>query len=152
MNIEIYKSDKECDEILNFIFNDSRKLYTKLAPKGMVNSEYILFLYPSSKQQYEEHIRMSNKIKKLSKKTDSENENLNVEDFEQDSLSNVTEYQEFLYILGLSVNDIFSNNHEVIDKDNRIFDFGSFRGSGGKRISFFKDYLLLSVSFLSIDP
>ncbi len=32
--------------------------------------------------------------------------------------------------MGLATYDIFSNNHKVIGSDGKIYDFGSFRGSG----------------------
>lgn len=44
------------------------------------------------------------------------------------------------YVLGLSVYDIFSNNHQVSGKDNRIYDLGSLRGSGGFIADFFNKY------------
>jgi len=59
--------------------------------------------------------------------------------FKEYDLTDISGYNEFLYILGLSIYDIFSNNHEVIGYDNKIYDFGSFRGSGQFIADFFND-------------
>jgi hypothetical protein len=84
-------------------------------------------------------IRMRDNINRLSKKSKQEDEKINISDFKQDDLTDISRYNEFLYILGLAIYDIFSNNHEVIGYDNKIYDFGSFRGSGQFIADFFKD-------------
>lgn len=38
--------------------------------------------------------------------------------------------QSYTYLIGLAVWDIFSNNHEVISPNGKIYDIGSWRGSG----------------------
>ena len=130
MDNSIYKQDDECIDILRFIFKDVERLYTNMAPNGLKNSDLVLFLHPSPEQQYKEHIRMRENINRLKKKINHEVEEKNISDFKQDDVRDIYEYDEFLYILGLSIYDIFSNNHEVIGDDNRIYDLGSFRGSG----------------------
>jgi hypothetical protein len=62
-------------------------------------------------------------------------------DLEQDSLARLIDLQEFYYILGLTIYDIFSNNHEVITNKHELFDLGSFRGSGNFLATFLNEYL-----------
>ncbi|MBS3742682.1 MAG: hypothetical protein KGY74_11230, partial [Candidatus Cloacimonetes bacterium] len=99
----------------------------------------VFFLHPTPEQQYEEHIRIRDNINRLSKESKQEDREVKISDFKQDDLSDISEYDEFFYILGLSVYDIFSNNHEVIGNDNKIYDFGSLRGSGRFIADFFND-------------
>jgi len=135
----IYKPDNECIDILRFILKDVVQFYNKIAPYGLKNTDLILFLHPTAEQQYEEHIRVRNNINRLTKKISQEDKEIKINDFKQDDLTKISEYNEFLYILGLSIYDIFSNNHEVIGNDNKIYDFGSLRGSGGFIADFFND-------------
>lgn len=136
---QIYKPDNECLDILKFIFNNAEAFYNKIAPKGLKKSDLVFFLHPTPEQQYEEHIRIRENINRLTKKSKQEDQEVEINDFKQDDLSDISEYDEFLYILGLSVYDIFSNNHEVIGNDKKIYDFGSLRGSGGFIADFFND-------------
>jgi hypothetical protein len=136
---QINKTDDECIAILRFIFEDAEQFYYKMTPNGFKKSDLVLFLHPTSEQQYEEHVRMRDNINRLTKKSKQEDEKINISDFKQDDLTDISGYNEFLYILGLSIYDIFSNNHEVIGYDNKIYDFGSFRGSGQFIADFFND-------------
>ena len=45
--------------------------------------------------------------------------------------------EDMIRVLGIVVWEIFSDNHEVSDAEGKIFDFGSWRGSGG----FIADFL-----------
>lgn len=134
-----YKSNNECIDILRFIFRDAAQFYNKIAPDGLKNTDLVLFLHPDAQQQCEEHIRIRDNISRLIRKSNQEDKEIKIRDFKQDDLTNISEYNEFLYVLGLSIYDIFSNNHEVIGNDNRIYDLGSFRGSGRFVADFFND-------------
>ena len=121
-------TDIKINELLNKIFDNSPSLLTSIAPKGWSQSEYANFLHPTAKQQYEESIRLT---ERLNKWTQEKNEVEPLDNYKQDDLTNIPETEEFQYVLGLSVYDIFSNNHEVYNlEDNLIYDLGSFRGSG----------------------
>lgn len=133
------KTDEECIDILRIIFKDAEQFYKKIAPNGLKNTDLVLFLHPTADHQYEEHIRLINNINRLTKKSKQDTTKVKISDFKQDDLTDISAYDEFLYILGLSTYDVFSNNHEVIGEDNRIYDFGSFRGSGGLIADFFND-------------
>ena len=121
-----YKPDDECVDILRFIFKDAEQFYAKKTPNGFLKSDLVLFLHPSPEQQYEEDIRMRDNINRLTKKSKQEDENINISDFKQDDLTDISGYNEFLYILGLSIYDIFSNNYEVIGYDKPVRDYCSF--------------------------
>ena len=136
---QIHKTNNECIDILKFIFNNAEAFFNQIAPKGLKKSDLLFFLHPTPEQQYEEHIRIRENINRLTKKSKQEDRKAKISDFKQDDLSDISEYDEFLYVLGLSVYDIFSNNHEVIGNDNKIYDFGSLRGSGGFIADFFND-------------
>jgi hypothetical protein len=136
-----YKTNKEGIELLKYIFHDSMSLYKKIAPNGWKNSEFVHFFHPTAKQQYEEYIRITENIKRMSKKQEKESEKPDKNEFSEDTLESVKEIEEFLKVLGLSVYDIFSNNHEVTGADGKVFDFGSLRGSGGFIADFFNYHL-----------
>ncbi len=126
----LHKSDMECLELLKFIFDSAPDRYRILAPKGLVQSEYIFLLHPTPEQQFQEHIRITDNLNRLTKKKESEPIHLDVSEFKQDDLDKISEFEEFQYILGLCTYDVFSNNHEVVGHDNKIYDLGSMRGSG----------------------
>ncbi|TZF81713.1 hypothetical protein FW774_16795 [Pedobacter sp. BS3] len=134
----LYKTDKECKDMLQYIFRDALQLNNKIAPDGWKHSEFVLLLHPTPEQQYEEYIRISENINRLTKKTGIEKKDIH--EFQQDDLGDIPECKEFLYVLGLTVYDIFSNNHEVIGADNKVYDLGSFRGSGGFIADFLNEY------------
>lgn len=132
------KTDAEIIELLNKIFDDARALLAAIAPEGWSRSPYVLFLHPATQQQYEEYKRISENINRLAKDKDKKLEAGQVDDYKQDDLDNLPEVEEFQYVLGLVLWDVFSNNHEVFScGDNRVYDLGSFRGSAG----FIADFL-----------
>jgi hypothetical protein len=127
----LHKTDSECTEILKYIFNDALSLYQKLAPTGWISSDFIQFLHPTPKQQLEEHKLTTENINRfLRKEKGKEKDNFDISSFKQDELTGIHEFEEFLYVLGLTVYDIFSNNHDVVGFDKKSFDLGSLRGSG----------------------
>jgi len=134
------KSEIDCIHLLQYIFNGALSFYQKIAPDGLKNTEYILFLHPSAEQQYEEYIRIRSNLNRLIKKAKKEEKKIEVSDFKQDDLADILEYEDFLYILGLSLWDVFSNNHEVLGEDNQIYDLGSFRGSARFIADFLNDH------------
>jgi hypothetical protein len=135
------KSKMDCIDLLKYIFNDASAFYQKIAPDGLKNTEYILFLHPSPEQQYEEYIRIRTNLDKLIKKEKKEDKKMEVSDFQQDDLAEISEHEDFLYILGLSLWDIFSNNHDVVGEDNQTYHLGSFRGSARFIADFLNDHL-----------
>jgi hypothetical protein len=66
----------------------------------------------------------------LKKEKGKEEDHFDLSSFKQDELIGIDGFEEFLYVLGLAVYDIFSNNHDVVGVDNKTYDLGSLRGSG----------------------
>ncbi len=129
-------TDIEIIELLNRIFDNSKTLLALIAPTGWRFSAYVNFFHPTPKQQFEEEKALRERLNKLAK-NQTPIKSINLNEYQQDDLNNISETEEFQYVLGLSVYDIFSNNHEVYSNDNQVYDLGSFRGSG----SFIADFL-----------
>lgn len=125
---ENYTTDLQNREVLEIIFDGAIDFYRAIAPNGLVNSEYIYFFHPTPAQLSEEYARMSENINRLLKKEPEKD--LSKEESPQVNFSEINEFDEFIQILGLSVYDIFSNNHTVIDKNGKEYDLGSMRGTG----------------------
>jgi hypothetical protein len=124
------KTEEESIALLNKIFDAAPSLLASIAPAGWAKSAYVHLLHPTPEQQFEEHKRISENLKKLSKKHGDEKKDKQLSDYKEDDLSDIRESEEFIYVLGLSVWDIFSNNHEAFDSSG-VYDLGSFRGSAG---------------------
>jgi hypothetical protein len=132
------KTHSECTEILKYIFKDAATLFKSLTPDGWINSDFVHFLHPTPEQQYDENKLMNKNINRLFKKGEEDEENhSDINEFTQDILTDISAFEEFLYVFGLAVYDIFSNNHDVTGHDKKIFNLGSFRGSG----SFIADFI-----------
>jgi len=133
------KTNININHLLNEIFNKSSKFLKLLAPFGWANSAYVNFLYPTAKQQYEEVKILNERLNKLTQQS-IESGNDSLDKYQQNDLNTILEEEEFRYVLGLSVYDIFSDNHEVYSvSDNSVYDFGSFRNSGRLIADFFND-------------
>src|SRR5580698_7109929 len=126
------KSREECTWILHKIFGDNEAFLNSIAPQGWKNSQYIHFFHPAPEQQLEEYNRISDNLARLSKKTDKAADNeprKTLSDFQMENLENLKAREEFIQVLGNATWDIFSDNHEVIAEDGKIYDLGSFRGA-----------------------
>ncbi len=142
---EIQKSQKACFELLAFIFADAETLFHKIAPNGWKQSKYVQFKNPTAEQQFKRHKSFEENFKYLKKlrNKDVEEEKVEVKtlaDFHQNNLDTINEREEFIYLFGLAVYDIFSNNHDVIDKNGETYSLGSMRGSG----SFISNFINVS--------
>jgi hypothetical protein len=136
MTDSLSHTDDENKALLNFIFEDSDSVLTKLAPEGWCQSNQVLFFHPTAQQQYDEHVQLISNLNSLRKDKVLSREST-IHDFKQDDLSEIDSWYEFTYLMGLCSYDIFSNNHEVMDSQGVIFDLGSMRGAG----SFIADFL-----------
>jgi hypothetical protein len=141
------KTEEECTDILQKIFAGSEVLLCSIAPDGWMNSEYIHFFHPTAEQQFAEYNIMYDNLASFKKNKDEATESeprKTLSDFQMDGLEHVNDYEEFIEILGKAVWDIFSDNHEVIAGDGKIYDLGSFRGSGDTIAEFINEYYPLS--------
>lgn len=142
-------SESENRQLLKFIFKDYSQLFQELAPEGWSKSPYVLFFHPSAEQQFEEHKRLTDNLNRLDPKNEKKDYSA-PETFKQDDTGSVDGQTEFLYLLGLVVYDIFSNNHTVVDPGKKEYDFGSMRGSGAFIADFFNE-MELSTDYDYID-
>lgn len=140
----------EIIELLNQIFDNSKTLLASIAPNGWCFSAYTNFFHPTPKQQFEEEKALHERLNKLSK-NQTPIKSINLDKYQQDELKDILETEEFQYVLGLSVYDIFSNNHEVYSNDNRVYDLGSFRGSGSFIADFLNNRNLISKNYDYLD-
>lgn len=132
-NIE---SDNSSQGLLAFIFSDYKSLIDRIAPQGWDKSLYKRFLHPTAEQQYEEYKTITGNLARLSKKEPHYDKSLI--DFQNEFVEEESKVPEDpIYILGMAVYGIFSDNHEVISSQNKVHDLGSARGSG----SFIADFL-----------
>ena len=141
------KSDEECIGLLHKIFADNEALLKSIAPDGWEKSQCIHFFHPTPEQQLAEYNRISDNLARLGKKTDKVADNeprKTLSDFQMDNLENVNTREEFIRILGEAIWDIFSDNHEVIAEDGKIYGLGSFRGTGDTIAEFINEYYPLS--------
>lgn len=136
------KSNKACFELFDKIFYSKDYLFNKIAPNGWINSPYVNFLHPSAQQQLNEHLHiMSSPLGEFINKQDNVKQKT-IKDFKQDNLKKISPDYEFLYAFGLACYDIFSNENEVVDSNEIVYDIGSHRGSA----SFVADYINMHFS------
>lgn len=105
-----------------------------LAPQGWANSPLLAVFHPSPQQQFEESTRMHENLASLRKPGDTKplSEPPTLEEFTADAgPPEIRADEEVCRLVGMALWDVFSDNHEVTDADGRLYDLGSFRGSGG---------------------
>jgi len=145
------KTEEGCTVLLHRIFTDYEALLNTIAPDGWKNSQYIHFFHPTPEQQLAENNRISDNLARLTKRTGKAADNeprKTLADFQMDNLENINTRDEFIQVLGDAIWDIFSDNHEVIAEDGKIYNFGSFRGSGHTIADFINEYYPLSAGKL----
>jgi undecaprenyl pyrophosphate synthase len=74
-----------------------------------------------------------------------------IKDFKQDNLNKINSEYEFLYAFGLACYDIFSDENEVIDSKNVIYNIGSHRGSGEFIANYLNHQFQLNETFDYLD-
>lgn len=132
--------DDDCEKLLKYLIDSPNEILAQLAPDGWKNSPYKLNLYPARKDDSEDVASLNEYIKSLMPKSDVGLEHSIFQDFmkEMEIKPKITNpYEEFLDLFGAVLWCIFSNNHEVFDENEYVYDIGSFRGSGG----FIADFL-----------
>lgn len=110
----------------------------EIALEGWEMSPLLACFHPSPEQVHREAVQMHRNIQRLGKAQDkrSSKEPPKPEPTLEDILDKweenpVKPEEEVTDLVGLCLWDIFSDNHEVIAKDGRIVDIGSFRGAAG---------------------
>jgi hypothetical protein len=146
MYSENSKTEQQCLELFHRLFEDREKLLNKLASEGWEKSDLFFVHHPTAQQRYEEALNFHNNIKNFFRRNDkkSADDPPKREDFlEQEiDINNINPMEELIKIWGLCLWDVFSNNHEVVGADRKVYDIGSFRGAGGFIADYINDCLM----------
>lgn len=131
--------EETCVKLFEHFFKDAPSLLSEFAPGGWEKSLLFLAFHPTPQQRYKEALRFHKNLSSLIKDKDKqrESEEPRLEDFLNQEEEKADPIEEIIYLVGLCLWDIFSDNHEVISASGKVYDTGSFRGSGG----FIADYL-----------
>lgn len=127
--------DESCIGLFKRFYLDANSLLDDFAPEGWTHSQLFYAFHPTPRMQYQEALRIHRNLSGIFGREASRDEPKLV-DF-TDCENEVKPAEEIVYLTGLCLWDIFSNNHEVIDGDGKVYDIGSFRGAGG----FLADYI-----------
>jgi hypothetical protein len=147
---------QEALTFLNHLFPGGLKvpdLIEELGPVGWGNSPLFACYHPSAEVRYEENLAFPRNLKRLAflgklrmadttvpppdDQETSFEALLSADDYEEKNCSPQDAIEEPAELLGLCLWDVFSDNHEVIARDGRVVDLGSFRGSAGVIAEFF---------------
>ncbi len=109
------------------------EVMAEIVPEGWERSPFLACFHPSVEQVFNECLRIHRNIEGL-KNSDQNNvtrseptiENIRSE-WEETPVKAIEEVTE---LVGRCLWDIFSDNNEVVAKDGRVVDIGSFRGAG----------------------
>jgi hypothetical protein len=127
-------SDAECFAVLERLFPHGvagPDVQAALAPAGWEHSPLLAVRHPSLPQLYEETVRIHRNIESLWRKQAPRPEPTLEEFARSYRTSPIEPEREIRELVGMSLWDVFSDNHEVIDGAGRVVDLGSFRGTGG---------------------
>jgi hypothetical protein len=125
--------EAEFDRLFPQGFSDS-DVAQEVAPGGWESSPLLAVFHPSSEQAFEESLRIHRNLCSLRRPDDTRplppEPTLDqiARDFRDRPIEAEREVRE---LVGQCLWDIFSDSHEVVGPDGRVFDFGSFRASGG---------------------
>jgi hypothetical protein len=105
---------------------------SELAPSGWSESPLRLAFHPTLEQVYEEAVHAHRNIRSLLKSGQPARPEPTFAEIQAEYRETPLEpAREIRELLGRCVWDVFSDNHEVVAPDGRIFDLGSFRAAGG---------------------
>jgi len=137
--MEAIMSDSDCENLFNYLIDSPNTIIDYLAPLGWKNSPFVKIFHPDAEEVFEKRLRVHQNIGELFKSLKDESKPT-LDEIRKELAENpkeVNQYEKFIEIFGSALWCIFSNNHEVVDEKGRVYDIGSFRGSGG----FIADFL-----------
>jgi hypothetical protein len=106
----------------------------ELTPHGWENSKLAAVFHPSVEQSYEEALQIHRNLISLRRPNDQRpvSPEPTLEEIVREHCPKpVDADREIRELVGQSLWDVFSDNHEVIGPGARVLDLGSFRASGG---------------------
>lgn len=145
--------DIECTDLFLYLLDSPQEIMNQLAPSGWENSPFVKVFHPDAEEILEKRLRFHNNVSGLfkSKKTEIEPTLEGIINELAGKDDPVKPYDEFIDIFGSALWCIFSNNHEVVDDKEQVYDIGSFRGSGGFIADFLNEHYPLAKSFDYMD-
>lgn len=129
-----HHSENECVKLFEQFFTNAAALLETLAPEGWQNSPLFLAFHPTPQQRYEEALRFHRNLGRLfeAKNDAGSRDEPCLEDFiKEEAEENRDPRKEIVDLLGHCLWDIFSNNHDVMSREGRVYQLGSFRASAG---------------------
>lgn len=134
-------TELESIKLFHKLFENGKILFEKLCSDSWEKSPLYFIRHPKPEQLYEEALRIYNNLKGFTnrRKTNVESKPPKFVDFlvRDSNKDEGKPHEEFVEIFGLCLWDIFSDNHDVVALDGKIYDIGSFRGAAG----FIADYI-----------
>jgi hypothetical protein len=123
-----------CVKLFERFFINAQGLLAEFAPEGWEKSPLFFIFHPTPQQQYEEALRIHKNMSSLLRHADKQDEpdEPKLADFlNQKQEKEANPVEEIINIIGHCLWDIFSDNHDIISANGKVYDLGSFRGSGG---------------------
>ncbi len=149
-------TQQACEDLLKYLTDAPSTIMAYIAPEGWENSPYRFIFHPTAQQVYEKRMIWHENEKSWSKDL-TEDEDLDIPilaDIENELAEEskpIAPYEEFLDTIGSCLWCIFSNNHDVVDAKGKVYNLGSFRGSGGFIGDFLNKHYPSNVSFNYMD-
>ncbi len=138
--------DAACSSLMTSLFGDLPTLMDLLAPHGWELSPYVRIHHPSPEQQHSELTILYESMNRLADNRRADSSSIDrltvpsvdeIRQKEAETPELVAPLFELLDVYGGCIWSVFSNNHEVIDREGTVYDLGSFRGTG----SFLADFI-----------
>ncbi|MFC1482708.1 hypothetical protein ACFL56_00440 [Candidatus Margulisiibacteriota bacterium] len=127
--------------LLKDIFKNVIKSIPKLIPKTFEKSDIYRVLNPTPKQQYKEAVRLYKVTKKWKNPIDKpRRKKYRGQVYPNKKHSDKEIIEQMIYLTGMCIWDIFSDNNEVISNNNKVYDLGSFRGTAGEIAEFINNF------------
>jgi len=146
-------SDAECDTLFLSLFLHGfagEDVIGEIAPGGYEHSPLIAVFHPTVEQLYREILQRHRNLRDLfaKRRTEDPPPEPTFEEIARDYCpAPIDTPREVRELVGLCLWDIFSDNHEVMDQEDRVADLGSFRATGG----FLADFLNRQLGEASYD-
>jgi hypothetical protein len=121
---------QECRQAFTRLFPHgfcSDDIEQEITPEGWEHSELVRTFHPTAEQCYEERVRLTERLHRLSGK---KRELPDLAQMRSEHVDTPIDREiEIAGLVGLCLWEVFSSNNEVVDSSGRLVDIGSFRGA-----------------------